>query len=250
MLAWARAGIVVDSNFRLYLIHPDGHVTRIGPSTNSGLAVGGSRVAFGAAGCETCTSGPVVVIDMRTKQRWQLGAPGQLNQDPSLSPNGRLVAWGATAGIWVSAVSGGTPRLIAPGGDCPRWSPNGRSIAYLSHADSLDLVPAAGGASRTLVPRALTGCDIPGAPTWSPNSTQIAFQHSRRLAIVDVRNNHVVEDSPKLGSIGSFAWTNNNSGLYALVRPRSQESVGSDCNALWLLRLATLHGKQLINGCG
>jgi Tol biopolymer transport system component len=176
-IAWREAGIVVDSNFRLSLLSRTGRVTSIGPAGDLTFSVGGSRVASGTAGCGqgTC-AGSLVVIDIHSKKQWRLGRADQWNMEPTLSPDGKQVAWATPDGILVSAVPGGSRHLLVGGGRCPQWSPDGRSIAYLSRNDSLRLVQATGGASQTLF-KGASGC-----PNWSPDSTRIAFEPGTRLS--------------------------------------------------------------------
>jgi hypothetical protein len=241
-MAWSRAGILVESNFTVFLLSRSGRVTRIGPVGGDTFSVGGSRVASGTAGCGqgTC-AGPLVVIDIHSKRQWRLGRADQWNMEPALSPDGQQVTWATPDGILVGPVSGGSPRLVVGSGRCPRWSPDGRSIAYLSGV-SLRLVPAAGGASQTLV-KAAAGC-----PDWSPDSTRIAYEPGTRLSrlsIVNVNTRRVHRTSPRLGIARQFAWTADGSHLYVNVAPRP----GIGCAELWLLRTATLRGRRLLDGC-
>jgi Tol biopolymer transport system component len=243
-MAWTRAGIVVESEFSVFLLSRTGRVIRIGPAGDITFSVGGSRVASGTAGCGqgTC-AGPLVVIDIDSKKQWRLGRTDRWNMEPALSPDGKQVAWATPDGILVGAVSGGSPNLLVGGGRCPQWSPNGRSIAYLSgNNHSLHLVPASGGASQTLF-KGASGC-----PNWSPDSTRIAFEPGRRLSrlsIVNVNTHRVHRASPGLGIAGYVAWRPDGSHLYVNVAPRP----GIGCAELWLLRTATLRGKRLVDGC-
>jgi len=217
-IAWAGSRIVAESNFTFFLLSRTGRVTRIGPAGDIAFSVGGSRVASGTAGCgQGRCAGPLVVIDIHSKKQWRLGRPDQWNWNPALSPNGKRVAWASPDGILVSAVSGGTPQLLAGGGRCPEWSPDGRSIAYLSENGSLRLVPPSGGASKTMLIGAF------GCPSWSPDSTHIAFEpgtRRSRLSIVNVNTHRVQRASPRLGTDGSIAWRPDGSHLYVSVNPR------------------------------
>lgn len=124
--------------------------------------------------------------------------------DAQISPDGRAVAFVRTeidreaddyrSTIWLVAVDGGEAVQLTRGprkDAAPRWSPDGRLIAYLSDRDverepgrtgaalwgtgttfQLHLVPPAGGEPRrvTALPRGV------GAAVWSPDGTAIAFR--------------------------------------------------------------------------
>ena len=108
--------------------------------------------------------------------------------DPRISPDGRLVGFVRTepdperdrdaAHVWVVPASGGEPRRWTAGerGDgMPRWSPDGRRLAFLSArgedgARQVWVLDAAGGDARRLT-------DLPGGVTelaWSPAGDAIA----------------------------------------------------------------------------
>ncbi len=108
--------------------------------------------------------------------------------DPDLSPDGRRVAFAVVAAneqedklcssIWVAALDGSSPPrrfTDGPADKSPRWSPDGRWLAYLSITDDqpdhahVRLAPLDGG-----VPARLG--DLPGPVSqlaWSPDSTRI-----------------------------------------------------------------------------
>ena len=84
---------------------------------------------------------------------------GTINASFALSPDGRTAAYtaamGGKTGLWIRPLDGAPPRLIAETdiGPSPFWSPNSKSIAFLS-GTGLQRVDLTGGASWTL-------CDSP-----------------------------------------------------------------------------------------
>ncbi|MFI7446326.1 S9 family peptidase [Nonomuraea sp. NPDC049714] len=102
--------------------------------------------------------------------------------DPQLRPDGGAVAYTLTGSrkdpdenrteIWLAG-PGTEPRRLAEG-FCPRWSPDGRALAYLKPVDGvpqIHLLPMDGGE-----PAALTAAPLgAGAPVWSPDGTLIAY---------------------------------------------------------------------------
>jgi dipeptidyl aminopeptidase/acylaminoacyl peptidase len=110
--------------------------------------------------------------------------------DPRLSPDAIRVAFALTtidldaneyrSDIWVAAVDGSSdPRPFTSGehrDSTPRWSPDGRSIAFLRHEQDgketkVCVIPANGGEARTL----LTWKDEVSDLAWSPDSRRLAF---------------------------------------------------------------------------
>src|SRR5262249_12984644 len=83
----------------------------------------------------------------RPGQTRQLTFGPELELDPALSPDGKMLAYAAgtaeRTGIYVQALSGGEPVNLTkddPGlfHRWPRWSPNNRTIAFLSSEPTLD----------------------------------------------------------------------------------------------------------------
>ncbi|GAA0951086.1 S9 family peptidase [Nonomuraea longicatena] len=106
----------------------------------------------------------------------------RLPSDPRLRPDGTSVAYTLTRAdretdenldeIWLAA-PGQEPRRLATG-SLPRWSPDGRTLAYVRAVDGrpqIHLLPMDGGEPRTLTAAPLGA----GAPVWSPDGTRIAF---------------------------------------------------------------------------
>jgi len=114
--------------------------------------------------------------------------------DPQLSPDGRLAAYVVTkpeekgkkyrSEIWVLRVSGGDPAACgAPGGrrftagprdKAPRWSPDGRLLAFLSDraGDSQLFVMRTDGGEAEQLTRLAGGVS---EPCWAPDSRSLAF---------------------------------------------------------------------------
>ncbi|HEX4566915.1 MAG TPA: hypothetical protein VH138_09805, partial [Vicinamibacterales bacterium] len=116
--------------------------------------------------------------------------------DPQLSPDGKLVAYVRTmtdpatlkrnADIWVVAADGSSAPKLFVGGDkaenTPRWSPDGRHLAFISTRDGASQVYVAD-ADGTHV-RQVTKVDGGVQPplVFSPDGTTLAFVADVKMA--------------------------------------------------------------------
>ena len=107
--------------------------------------------------------------------------------EPAISPDGRWVAYNVTTpdlaayrkrtDLWLVATAGGAPRRIsteALGGRSARWSPDGKSLAYVTTRGGTSQVwifETARGTRRQLT-RLSTGAD---GPVWAPEGGMLAF---------------------------------------------------------------------------
>jgi dipeptidyl aminopeptidase/acylaminoacyl peptidase len=102
--------------------------------------------------------------------------------DPQLSPDGRLLAFTVTdidknanrgvSQIYLMAASGGEPRILGSGlrSSTPRWSPDGKRIAYLS-GGQIWTIDVATSETKKITDVALGA----GEPIWSPDGKWLAF---------------------------------------------------------------------------
>jgi dipeptidyl aminopeptidase/acylaminoacyl peptidase len=108
---------------------------------------------------------------------------------PALSPDGRTVAYRVAApnletnrsesNIWIAAVDGGAATQLTRSGhdSAPTWSPDGKTIAFLSSRNGpsqIYLLSTEGGEARPLT-HVSGGADI---VKWSPGGMMLAFTSS------------------------------------------------------------------------
>src|SRR3989449_1182712 len=153
--------------------------------------------------------------------------------DPQLSPDGKGVASpgpehplkdnrGITR-IWLSDLAGGSARQLTagPGSDRqPRWSPDGRTLAFVSTRENgaqLWVLPIAGGEARRLT-------SLPDGvfdPVWLPDGTGLVVTSDIKWPVqqeIDRRNGDFPTDA-RLWT--GFLW-------------RSEERrVGKECRSRW-----------------
>lgn len=109
-------------------------------------------------------------------------------EDPRVSPDGRYVAYVRVTvdraansyrhAIWLAPTDGGAPRRFTSGEKqdmMPRWSPDGRRIAFVSTRDEdipqIYIIDLGGGEARRLTSRR----HGVSQPAWSPDGARIAF---------------------------------------------------------------------------
>ena len=150
-----------------------------------------------------------------------LDLPGETS-DPNVSPDGRTLAfawWMPDVndwGIYLRPMSGGEPRLFAKCEDgiaySPKWSPDGRWIAYLCsgtpRTSRLFIKPAAGGEERSLGTACSTGV------AWTADSNFIVAPNNGDTDDADACKLTAVSIEP-----GKPSWQLSNRGTYPALSP-------------------------------
>ncbi|HWC97348.1 MAG TPA: protein kinase [Candidatus Sulfopaludibacter sp.] len=105
------------------------------------------------------------------------------DSEPAFSPDGTQITFRSErdgGGLYTVSTLGGDAHLLAPGGHEPRYSPDGRWIAYWTGTEGQTLMP---GSAKIYVVSVISGVpepflpDFPACahPVWSPNGKQIFF---------------------------------------------------------------------------
>src|SRR5262245_1854434 len=105
----------------------------------------------------------------------------QLARTPALSPDGATLAFEWNGDIWTAPINGGAARPLtrhASRDSEPRFSPDGKEIAFISDRDGdpqVYVVPVAGGAPKRLTYHS-EGYSL---LEWAPDGKSLLVQASR-----------------------------------------------------------------------
>lgn len=152
------------------------------------------------------------------------------------SPDGREIAYGSDSDLRAVDVVTGSKRTLAAtaGANNIAWSMDGSKIAFMRFAGEVWLVGRDGSALRKLVK-----AEFVGAPSWSPDSNQIAvdiyddYPRPSRILIVDVATGRANPlTSPEFGeSSRSPSWSPDGSRI-AYTRERIRGKFDDD---VWVM---------------
>ena len=174
-----------------------------------------------------------------------------VTQHPSLSPDGQRIAFMAAddlAGgdIWVTDLAGKATQLTRDPGaeDEPRWSPDGRSIAYTrfasdSNREDVWVMRSDGTAGHALA--AADGYEY--SPAWAPDGRRIAYVQDGRIAVInaDGSGGVALTDGP---TDSSPTWSPD--GAYiAFIRDRQLLVMRSDGSELGRIAVDLEHFSNL-----
>ncbi len=176
--------------------------------------------------------------------------------DPQISPDGRRVAYVLVevnqkedrydTSIWLLDTAGGAPRRITAGprDGAPRWSPDGRTLAFTrstgSDPQQIYLLSLEGGEGRKLT-------DLPrgtGAAVWSPDGKTIAFSSSTKPEDIERKKKGEKEEKKSdVRIINRAIYRFNNAGFLDPDRPSHIWTVPVD-----LSRMEPAEAKQITSG--
>ena len=153
------------------------------------------RTAVYARGTEANSAGeiadPTSGVEKRTQQVWAVdvdkGEPRLLGdmgcdeegcEDIQISPNGEFAVWSAKKQLWIAPISGkdkAKALTFARGKNSqPKWSPDGRKIAFVSDRGDHSFV-VIHDFGRTELRYVSPSADRDQSPRWSPDGSQIVF---------------------------------------------------------------------------
>lgn len=181
---------------------------------------------------------------------------GTSGKDVDFSRDGKWITYiqATDYSLWVSRVDGTAVRKIdvpTTRIELPRWSPDGRSIAYMAQESDnpwrIFIVPAEGGTPRV----ASLGTDDQGAPTWSPDGRWLVYgnvecQKTDKCQIRKIELSSGEEVVvPGSNGLGTARWSP--SGQYiAALAPERHEVMLFDCeNQTWRRIASGVNGNDL-----
>ncbi|MEI7728038.1 MAG: hypothetical protein WCO56_00585 [Verrucomicrobiota bacterium] len=119
--------------------------------------------------------------ELSSGKRAMVAGFGGSNISPAVSSNGRvamILSKGGSPNLYISDASGGNLKQLTntrEGESCPCWSPDGRTICFVSRSSgraALYTIPAAGGQMQRL---STAGVLNATEPDWSPDGKYIVF---------------------------------------------------------------------------
>ena len=158
------------------------------------------QLAFGTPG------GGIAVVDLKTGRRRTLVERGR---DPAWSPRANVIAYvrgeaGKEEVCLRDNSKGKTIRLA--NGLAPTWHPDGTSLFYAGHDETLNAVSWLPGGDVS-APRVIAR-DVRGRPAVSPDGQHVAYLDRDRLVTIDCQSGQVLDERHVSGDEdASLAWS-------------------------------------------
>jgi len=127
-----------------------------------------------------------------------LAAHGRDDGEPAFSPPGGRLAFSSDGDLWVSRRDGSDARRIVQRGASPTWSARGW-IAFARRGNVWRVRPGGGNLRR------LTGRGG-SSPAWSPHGTKLAFARGDGILVLDLRSGRVRRAISGTSAL-SIAWS-------------------------------------------
>ena len=184
---WSSAQrIVLDDDYRVKTVDlATSRVKTIADFSDFDVSKDGRSVA-GWAGGGPESKEIIGVVSITGKGYRLLPKPKNASDSqPDYSPNGKRLVFArahvTVGGAWPSSIviepaTGGPARSLGVSGDLPRWSPDGRWIAFVGGspgAQAVLIVKPSGGRPRVLIHGRFFNV-LPGLFSWSPDSKRLA----------------------------------------------------------------------------
>jgi dipeptidyl aminopeptidase/acylaminoacyl peptidase len=122
-------------------------------------------------------------LDLRTGERLQLTTGTASKTYPSVSPDGRIVAFESEGDIWRVDVGTGSARRLTTHVSADRaaaWSPDGRWLAFVSSRwGQSDIYVMSAEGERAALERVTKDNFGEALPTWSPDGRTLVFTSGR-----------------------------------------------------------------------
>ncbi len=183
-----------------------------------------------------------------------------LPESPSLSPDGKRIAFSWRGDIWVVPSSGGTARSLTrhPAKDSqPKWSPDGKEIAFISDREGspqVFLMPSEGGSAKQVTFHS-SGYQL---EDWSPDGSHIlvsgvrdrSWKNGSRFYLVNVRQRGM--EKMLFDDYGANGVLSPDGTKLLFTRERApwwrKGYRGSECSQIWLYDLTKKTFEQIRKG--
>ena len=227
----------------------------LGLTTDAAVSGDGKLLAYASDRPGPAGTGLAQINEKKVLNIWiqQLAPGGKATQlvhlgsdavEPEFHPNGATVAFRSSAGIFAVPTIGGEPVQLAPFGRNPRYSPDGKRIAFWTGDEGVFWIDSQGGEPHHIGPSHTS------FPVWSPDS--------RRLLVMRIRPDPSIDwwlldmetgSATKTGAFAVFT----GQGLAMQLNTRPHPSLWREDRVLFSARLgdsvniweATLAGDRL-----